>query len=1194
MDMFQWNRLAGINLPQFIDGLKRSIFCLLFFISGLLASCTFDMSVNEGGSAKAPNKNPSSPVTEKPTLCDNYQFQTNPTQIFRSVGPNNSEPLALGHANALTISDSRAEFATGLIENIGVGDVIEYDSDNDGSVDSLAFIYCRGSDQVFLVRDENGNSPSPANLDLDWRVYRAYTAFGNTNTGFHNQKIQVPFDNWGGTGKNLVTDDQQWNLSCYGDNVDDIAGINYSNWTTDANHLLKLYAPQFPNEVGRSQRHIGTWTQGACTINERIIMGVDHAWVDGLQFEVDITALDFDNVTGPDVLALASNNIVKGDPAYGISNAGIGLGSSLTSTGTAYIWNNLVYNRGTAGAAIGQSGSGWTSYIFNNTLVNNDDGVHFFQGAMEVRNNISYNNNDNYIWFGPSFLPASDNNLSGPVQTDGPGANSQNGVTLNFLDPTNEDFRLRSDDNVAIAQAASIPEIPGLIINQDLDGTPRGVDWDIGADQFASSATLDVQPKYPTNGANWNDYVQSVDNDTACLGSTDTGCLHGGELRVVDLPSTYTRCDGLFLWDALNAFNWQCVETNGSVRFESTGLKAKKGLIHLVDTGAFKNNYVTLWQDGEVLEQSAPAPWWTNAFAALPDNSATPTLVLDGLDDDGPGGPDEVYSEGTIFYLASSRTSEGYLLDLNKASLVTINEATLTHTGSGIDNCTAGAVPGANFICLVGMGSDDFQWIEGNFAAGSGTPAQFGILRYNTNYAQARNIRLNGFSLYGMGENNVHYGQARHIQINCNGGLYGLFYLNTPNNTTVYDVETFDCATNGVDISGLDHRLDQIRSHHNGSTGLSIHGSGTANVRATNVFTSFNNNYGIRITDPATRIVLSNFTTSNNNLYGIYVDTSQDNTITSGLITNNGDSGIYTDLAVRNTYSHLTLANNLNNNLYIFNSSSFSAATQILSTNTAYAVRIHGNEFNFQLAQIAATNSSEGIYIITNANDATFKQNLYVGNNSSADCSVFGTGHNLVEVTGNCTTNDPELMIQTGIDLSTSLGLQATSDPLNNDSTSLDGSGFIPETNITDPFGFISPWISWGVGATAGDAFATNNRGSCSGNSCGAWDWRLLSTDSVLKNSNGSFTPDQPCPASVHGDVVTTDYQTTPNIYLTNAQEILSDSLGDNDGLCESSEACVFSPHIGAFQGKGHYTLQSTCHFQNGMVSDVILYGHPY
>ncbi|MHA1938714.1 MAG: DUF2341 domain-containing protein, partial [Candidatus Thorarchaeota archaeon] len=55
----------------------------------------------------------------------------------------------VGPANGLTVSGSTATFEIDLDNQIGVGDVIQYDSDGNGSIDALAFIHGRTDSQTY-------------------------------------------------------------------------------------------------------------------------------------------------------------------------------------------------------------------------------------------------------------------------------------------------------------------------------------------------------------------------------------------------------------------------------------------------------------------------------------------------------------------------------------------------------------------------------------------------------------------------------------------------------------------------------------------------------------------------------------------------------------------------------------------------------------------------------------------------------------------------------------------------------------------------------------------------------------------------------------------------------------------------------------------------------------------------------------
>jgi hypothetical protein len=57
--------------------------------------------------------------------------------------------------------------------------------------------------------------------------------------------------------------------------------------------------------------------------------------------------------------------------------------------------------------------------------------------------------------------------------------------------------------------------------------------------------------------------------------------------------------------------------------------------------------------------------------------------------------------------------------------------------------------------------------------------------------------------------------------------------------------------------------------------------------------------------------------------------------------------------------------------------------------------------------------------------------------------------------------------------------------------------------------------------------------------------------------------------------------------------EIFFDNKGDYDGLCESNEACIYSPNFGVYQGNGDYLADGSCIFMGGTVSDVTMYAYP-
>ena len=143
-----------------------------------------------------------------------------PTAIFRSVtaGPGTAIASATG---MLSIVGTTATFDTPLSNQVGVGDVIEYDSDGDGVRDALAFIHGRTSSQVYSVRTSVGATPTATAGTATWGIFRAYvtlaSAVDRTTGGVTNPNITAAtFDGYGG-GRDLVANDEQWSFAAYDD-----------------------------------------------------------------------------------------------------------------------------------------------------------------------------------------------------------------------------------------------------------------------------------------------------------------------------------------------------------------------------------------------------------------------------------------------------------------------------------------------------------------------------------------------------------------------------------------------------------------------------------------------------------------------------------------------------------------------------------------------------------------------------------------------------------------------------------------------------------------------------------------------------------------------------------------------------------------------------------------------------------------
>src|SRR5262249_46292251 len=136
-----------------------------------------------------------------------------------------------------------------------------------------------------------------------------------------------------------------------------------------------------------------------------------------------------------------------------------------------------------------------------------------------------------------------------------------------------------------------------------------------------------------------------------------------------------------------------------------------------------------------------------------------------------------------------------------------------------------------------------------------------------------------------------------------------------------------------------------------------------------------------------------------------------------------------------------------------------------------------------------------------------------------------------------------------------------------------------------------------------GAAFpAAGNQGKCLSGSCRIWDWSLLSSDTDYRAVNAvptgsstaihrwSATSQGNCtqPGAVWSSANICDlppYTQTPaacsgasgtpgaactSTFLRNAYEIIGDGIGNENGLCESNEACIYTPNIASYQGHGN------------------------
>jgi len=384
-----------------------------------------------------------------------------------------------GGTNELVISGSTATFGTALADNIGVGDVIQYDSDDNDSIDALAFIHGRTDSQTYTVKDKDGNVPTAVTSDYHWAIYRAYTSLDNcVNSQTENPNITEPVEDDVNPNKNLASANTFLNIACYADG-DDTTAATITGWTTGADNYINIYTPTSTSEVGTTQRHSGVWdtnkyilsSNGSAAIytDENTITDVR---IDGLQIELTggngTHGIVFYDGIGS-VNFHVSNNIIRDAAGASTGQRPIYVAWNWTG-GETRIWNNIVYGFNDASdSGILIDNGNLPNYVYNNTVRDCNTGIRVVWGSTTVaKNNVVQDCGTGYStgggWDGSSTNNCSDDGTH-------PGGSGQTGE-VTFLDELGSppDLRLDPTDSVARENGA---DLHTEFFDDDIEGESR-------------------------------------------------------------------------------------------------------------------------------------------------------------------------------------------------------------------------------------------------------------------------------------------------------------------------------------------------------------------------------------------------------------------------------------------------------------------------------------------------------------------------------------------------------------------------------------------------------------------------------------------------------------------------------------------------------------------------------------------------
>ncbi|MFC1611888.1 hypothetical protein ACFL6C_13075, partial [Myxococcota bacterium] len=259
-------------------------------------------------------------------------------------------------------------------------------------------------------------------------------------------------------------------------------------------YYLRVYTPTSPREVGASQRHLGAWNDG----RYRLVSGTSGTvlsthlsffHIDGLQVKQTNNDSGFRGIWCRDAatnsMVRISNNIIVGPHNTADTHVawGIQVGSTDADSSSAGIWNNVIYDMGTANlcAGIVNHGSGHM-HAYNNTIVGADGAIKNSAGGILVaKNNVAV---------GCRYSSSLDDRSTNNASSDG-SAPDQSPILLSSDDPL--DYFLGSADFHIDPLAPNANELIGAGVDlsndvdwpftRDIDGSVRTLPWDVGADE---------------------------------------------------------------------------------------------------------------------------------------------------------------------------------------------------------------------------------------------------------------------------------------------------------------------------------------------------------------------------------------------------------------------------------------------------------------------------------------------------------------------------------------------------------------------------------------------------------------------------------------------------------------------------------------------------------------------------------------
>ena len=720
------------------------------------------------------------------------------------------------------------------------------------------------------------------------------------------------------------------------------------------------------------------------------------------------------------------------------------------------------------------------------------------------------------------------------------------------------DYQLPANSNYEIPMGAMGVTIPITFIDNDLFEFDESFTLsltNISGGQFggltvmtitiANDDPLDVEPQFPVNGRNWNDYVRRDKGqahwfdsaDLACDPSSDDGvggysnCIHGGESKV--MRTGIDSCADLKVSDEKEAFTWHCdTSATGYADFYTFELNDGIGLADLIQGGA--TPYLSSLTVSIVGSQpqdygiASIGARWSNPVIQI-TQKGTPNQECEDFD-----------VEGGIYYINTQINCMGAIKE-DKVAVVTGKSGQLRYPSSAPKSCETGSV---NEWCMLSGDGEDFLWVEANVESAlnrSGPPntvnrSGSGIEIERSKFTVIRNSFATG----------ARYNNLRLIDVRNSKIVHSRFSDQAVNNS----------QAGNVFLDASEYLLfESLNINNSREAGINVRNTSYENI-FNKIQLAGSSNHGVVLNGSGNaRNTFKDLTVINTFEWGVIFNSGDDNSLVNGMIANTGDVGV-------------GIINGSNNNQ--------------LANLSIY--RIEGG----------SSGTEDKIYINSSNNNAFYGEIKY--DSSTGACLVNG-GSSGNEIDSSCDpANGGSFGKVDSLDLSTSFIGKVTLDSPNPEV----GASF--DTIAYDQIDLVGGWSSfendlraWGTDDLYTSTFSQSRCGQGSNSDpCRLNDWNLSDTDTELKLTSATISGGAACPADfsgTNGDAakIFTDGMTSPNTFFVEAEEISGDGVGDDDGLCESDERCVQIFNVGADQDEETRELGEACTFSDGTLSGVEL-----